>query len=90
MSTSSARRSTTWASRIRSSRCSCRVTTRALAVSRRVWGNVPRLGSIDPEQEPYKAELAENKITVIDLTKVKAGDKLTTSKFAEFAARSSS
>ncbi|WDZ80468.1 alpha/beta hydrolase (plasmid) [Ensifer adhaerens] len=56
---------------------------RALAVSRRVWGNVARLGAIDPEQSPYKEELAANDIAVIDLTKVKAGDKLHHSKFAE-------
>ncbi len=56
---------------------------RALAVSRRVWGNVARLGSIDPDTEPYKSELASNKISVIDLTKVEAGDKLHHSKFAE-------
>ncbi|WEX79073.1 alpha/beta hydrolase [Sinorhizobium numidicum] len=56
---------------------------RALAVSRRVWGNVSRLGAIDPEQSPYKEELAANNIGVIDLTKVKAGDKLHHSKFAE-------
>jgi esterase/lipase superfamily enzyme len=56
---------------------------KALAVSRRVWGNVARLGSIDPEQAPYKDELAANKITVIDLTKVKSGDKLNHGKFAE-------
>jgi esterase/lipase superfamily enzyme len=55
---------------------------RALAVSRRVWGDVSRLGSIDPEQEPYKAELEQNEIAVIDLTKVKAGDKLHHDKFA--------
>lgn len=56
---------------------------KALAVSRRVWGDVARLGSIDPETEPYKQELADNKITVIDLTKVKAGDSLNHGKFAE-------
>ena len=56
---------------------------RALAVSRRVWGNVSRLGSIDPEQPQYKAELAANNISVIDLTKIRAGDKLHHSKFAE-------
>ncbi|MDQ6437207.1 alpha/beta hydrolase [Mesorhizobium sp. LHD-90] len=56
---------------------------RALAVSKRVWGNVSRLGSIDPTQEPYKTELADNKITVIDLTEIKAGDDLRHSKFAE-------
>lgn len=56
---------------------------RALAVSRRIWGNVSRLGAIDPEQSPYREELAANAITVIDLTKVKAGDNLHHSKFAE-------
>jgi esterase/lipase superfamily enzyme len=56
---------------------------RALAVSRRVWGDVSRLGAIDPEQSPYKEELALNKINVIDLTKVKQGDSLHHTKFAE-------
>ncbi|MFC3639468.1 alpha/beta hydrolase [Camelimonas fluminis] len=56
---------------------------RALALSRRVWGDVSRLGAIDPEQSPYREELAANKITVIDLTKINAGDGLHHSKFAE-------
>ncbi|CAN7515698.1 alpha/beta hydrolase [Pararhizobium sp. LjRoot255] len=56
---------------------------KALAVSRRVWGDVARLGSIDPETAPYKQELADNNITVIDFTKVKAGDRLNHGKFAE-------
>lgn len=56
---------------------------RALAFSRRLWGDIPRLGAIDPEQSPYKEELEANKIAVIDLTKVKVGDKLNHSKFAE-------
>ncbi|WP_258159656.1 alpha/beta hydrolase [Rhizobium sp. TH2] len=56
---------------------------RALAVSRRVWGDVERLGSIDPEQAPYKQELADNKINVVDLTKMKAMDSLHHGKFAE-------
>lgn len=56
---------------------------RALAFSRRVWGDIPRLGSINPETEPYKQELADNEITVIDLTKVKAGDGMHHGKFAE-------
>lgn len=55
---------------------------KALAVSRRVWGDVARLGSIDPETEPYKQELADSNITVIDLTKIKAGDRLNHGKFA--------
>ncbi len=56
---------------------------RALAFSRRIWGDVPRLGSINPELPPYRQEMETNKITVIDLTKVKAGDRLHHSKFAE-------
>nr|WP_246798851.1 alpha/beta hydrolase [Rhizobium leguminosarum] len=56
---------------------------RALAVSRRVWGDVARLGAIDPEQAPFKKELADSQITVIDLTKVKAGDSLNHGKFAD-------
>ncbi|WP_408022044.1 alpha/beta hydrolase [Sinorhizobium kostiense] len=56
---------------------------RALAVSRRVWGDVARLGAIDPEQSPYKEELAANNITVIDLTKLNEGDRLHHTKFAE-------
>ena len=55
---------------------------RALALSRRVWGNVPRLGSIDPSQPPHKQELAANSIVVIDLTRVKARDEFNHSKFA--------
>ncbi|MDX8516351.1 alpha/beta hydrolase [Mesorhizobium captivum] len=55
---------------------------RALALSRRIWGNIPRLGSIDPEKAPYKAELASNNVTVIDLTKIKSGDSLNHGKFA--------
>jgi esterase/lipase superfamily enzyme len=56
---------------------------RALAISRRVWGDIPRLGSINPEQAPYKDELEENNVAVIDLTKVKSGDRLNHGKFAE-------
>lgn len=56
---------------------------RALATSKRVWGDIARLGAIDPTQAPYKEEMAVNKITVYDLTEVKAGDDLRHSKFAE-------
>ena len=56
---------------------------RALAVSRKVWGSVARLGAIDPEVEPYKTVLATNQVTVIDLTAIAAGDKIHHSKFAE-------
>jgi esterase/lipase superfamily enzyme len=56
---------------------------KALAFSRRVWGDVSRLGAIDPEQAPYKQELEDNKIMVIDLTKIKSGDSMNHGKFAE-------
>ncbi|MFS8113968.1 alpha/beta hydrolase [Rhizobium jaguaris] len=56
---------------------------RALAASKRIWGDVSRLGAIDPEQSPYKEELEKYKVNVIDLTKVKSGDDMNHSKFAE-------
>jgi len=55
---------------------------RALAVSRRVWGDVARLGAIDPTIEPHKTDLAADRISVIDLTKLNAGDSLHHGKFA--------
>jgi esterase/lipase superfamily enzyme len=55
---------------------------RALQVSRRVWGNVERLGQIDVTQEPYASEMSAEGITVIDLTKLRTDDKLNHAKFA--------
>ena len=56
---------------------------RALAVSRRVWGGKDRLGAVDPDVEPYKSEFEQLKITVLNLTKLRTGDKLHHGKFAE-------
>ncbi|CAD5288923.1 Esterase/lipase superfamily enzyme [Bosea sp. 62] len=56
---------------------------RALAVSRRVWGGKDRLGAVDPDVEPYKTEFEQDKITVLNLTKLRTGDKLNHGKFAE-------
>jgi esterase/lipase superfamily enzyme len=56
---------------------------RALAVSRRVWGNKDRLGAVDPDVEPYKSEFEKDKIVVLNLTKLRTGDKLNHGKFAE-------
>jgi esterase/lipase superfamily enzyme len=56
---------------------------RALGVSRRVWGSVARLGAINPDQEPYRSDLERANITVLDLTKLRAGDPLNHGKFAE-------
>jgi esterase/lipase superfamily enzyme len=57
---------------------------RALLISRLLAGNLLRLGSIDPTQEPYRSRLEANgHITIIDLTKLKAGDSLNHGKFAQ-------
>lgn len=56
---------------------------RALLLSRRISGNIDRLGQIDPSIEPYRSALERAGITVIDLTKLKSGDKLNHGKFAE-------
>jgi esterase/lipase superfamily enzyme len=45
----------------------------ALGLSKVIWGDVPRIGDIDPTQEPYRTELERDKITVFDLTKVGPG-----------------
>lgn len=55
---------------------------RALAVSRKVWGG-QRLGSIDPDEEPYKSELEHEKIQVVNLTGVTSADHLNHGTFAE-------
>lgn len=56
---------------------------RALTVSRRISGNIDRLGQIDPTAEPYRSQLEQAGITVLDLTALKGGDKLNHGKFAE-------
>ncbi|SJZ95791.1 alpha/beta hydrolase [Consotaella salsifontis] len=55
---------------------------RALALSRRIAGGVDRLGAIDPTQEPYRTELETAGITVLDLSALRAGDRLNHGKFA--------
>ncbi len=55
----------------------------ALALSSRIWGSTARLGSINPQAEPYKAEIERAHINVIDLTDVKNGGILGHGKFAE-------
>jgi esterase/lipase superfamily enzyme len=40
----------------------------ALRLSRNLADDVPRLGNIDPTQEPYRSELERDKILVFDLT----------------------
>jgi esterase/lipase superfamily enzyme len=56
---------------------------KALRFSRRFWRSADRLGSIDPNVEPYRSALEHYNITVIDLTQLKAGDRMHHAKFAE-------
>ncbi|NVO17994.1 MAG: alpha/beta hydrolase [Rhodoplanes sp.] len=43
----------------------------ALSLSQTIWGGVPRLGEVDPAQEPYQSEFEREKIEVFDLTKLR-------------------
>ncbi|WP_341643339.1 alpha/beta hydrolase [Thauera sp. SDU_THAU2] len=56
---------------------------RAPTLSRRISGNVDRLGQINPAEEPYRSLLERQGITVLDLTALKTGDNLNHGKFAE-------
>ena len=48
---------------------------KALALSKAIWGGEPRLGEVDPTQDPYRGEFARDRIEVFDLTSLKrAGD----------------
>ncbi len=56
---------------------------RALDVSKFIWGSRDRLGSIDPNEEPYRTNLAKNGVDVIDLTDVQSADRTGHGKFAQ-------
>lgn len=56
---------------------------RALRFSKVIGGDIDRLGEIDPSVEPYRSKLAAADITAIDLTRVRSGDEINHSKFAE-------
>jgi esterase/lipase superfamily enzyme len=56
---------------------------RALSLSRRISGNVDRLGQVDPTVEPYRTEFEKAGIVVLDLTALQVGDRLNHGKFAE-------
>lgn len=45
---------------------------KALGLSKIIMGGMQRLGDIDPAQEPYRSELAQDRVVVFDLTKIKA------------------
>jgi esterase/lipase superfamily enzyme len=46
---------------------------KALSVSQWIWGGMPRIGDINPDQEPYRDVLAQEQVTVFDLTKLDSG-----------------
>ena len=56
---------------------------KALNFSRRIWGNVDRLGQVDPSSEPYRTAFATAGIRVVDLTSVDGQDGLGHNKFAD-------
>ncbi|MCY0149585.1 alpha/beta hydrolase [Hoeflea sp. G2-23] len=56
---------------------------RALTLSRRISGNVDRLGQIDITDPAYRQLLEKEGITVLDLSALQVGDSLNHSKFAE-------
>ncbi len=56
---------------------------KALAMSSFISGGIKRVGSINPAEEPYRSALEGAGITVVDLTKLRTGDRLNHGKFAE-------
>ena len=56
---------------------------KALDVSKFIWGSRDRLGSINPNEEPYKSNLSKNGVDVIDLTDVQSADRTGHGKFAQ-------
>ncbi len=55
---------------------------KALGISKLIWGDEPRLGAVDPTQEPYEGILEKAHVRVVDLTDVKTDDALAHGKFA--------
>ena len=55
---------------------------RALAASRDIW-EAPRIGTIDPDVEPYKSMLEREQIGVIDMTRFPSHDFFNHGKYAE-------
>lgn len=56
---------------------------RALDLSRRISGNVDRLGQVDPTVEPYRSAFINAGIRVLDLTQLQGQDSLGHNKFAD-------
>jgi esterase/lipase superfamily enzyme len=58
---------------------------RALRASSFLAGSEPRLGSVDPNAEPYKTVLENARVHVVDLTSVKSDDSMNHGKFGSSA-----
>ena len=56
---------------------------RALALSGWIWGSDVRLGAIDPGAEPYRSRLAQDNVTVYDLSQVQSDDRINHNKFVK-------
>jgi esterase/lipase superfamily enzyme len=55
----------------------------ALDVSRKLAGDEPRIGAVDPTVEPYRSILEKAHVNVIDLTALKSDDVVNHGKFAQ-------
>jgi esterase/lipase superfamily enzyme len=55
---------------------------RALAASRDLW-EAPRLGAIDPNVEPYKSKIEQERLSVVNMTRMPSHDFFNHGKFAE-------
>ena len=55
----------------------------ALDFSRKLAGDIPRLGAIDPNVEPYRGILEKAHVNVIDLTRFNSGDLFNHGKFEQ-------
>ena len=55
---------------------------KALGLSKLIAGDEPRLGAVDPTQEPFRSILERAHVHVVDLTAVKADDPENHGKFA--------
>jgi esterase/lipase superfamily enzyme len=49
-----------------------------VAVSKTIWGGMPRLGDVNPGQDPYRSELAMERIEVFDLSGLKTAATMPT------------
>ena len=55
---------------------------KALGISKLIFGDEPRVGALDPTQEPYRGMLARESVRVVDLTALATDDPTNHTKFA--------